>query len=98
MTENSHPSVWAKGLVRRFGSKVAVDGVDLSIGRGEFYGLLGPDGAGKTTTIKRIVGLRRPSEGTGGINSLDTWRQRREVTRRIGVLHEEFNLYERLTG
>jgi len=98
MTENSHPSVWAKGLVRRFGSKVAVDGVDLSIGRGEFYGLLGPNGAGKTTTIKMIVGLLRPSEGTAGINSLDTWRQPLEVKRRIGVLPEEFNLYERLTG
>src|SRR3990170_998777 len=96
--DNSGPAVWAKGLVRRFGSKVAVDGVDLSIGRGEFYGLVGPNGAGKTTTIKMIVGLLRPSEGTAGINSLDTWRQPLEVKRRIGVLPEEFNLYERLTG
>jgi ABC-2 type transport system ATP-binding protein len=98
MTENSHPSVWARGLVRRFGKKTAVDGVDLSIGRGEFYGLLGPNGAGKTTTIKMIVGLLRPTEGTAGINSLDTWQQPLEVKRKIGVLPEEFNLYERLTG
>ena len=98
MTENSHPSVWAKGLVRRFGTKVAVDGVDLSIGRGEFYGLLGPNGAGKTTTIKMIVGLLRPTAGTAGINSTDTWRHPLEVKRNIGVLPEEFNLYERLTG
>jgi ABC-2 type transport system ATP-binding protein len=98
MAETSPPSVWAKGLVRRFGNKVAVDGVDLSIGRGEFYGLLGPNGAGKTTTIKMIVGLLRPTEGTAGINSFDTWRQPLEVKRKIGVLPEEFNLYERLTG
>lgn len=92
------PAVWAKGLVRRFGKTVAVDHVDLSIKPGEFYGLLGQNGAGKTTTIKTIVGLLRPDEGTVGIGQFDTWRNPTEVKSRIGVLPEEFNLYERLTG
>jgi ABC-2 type transport system ATP-binding protein len=92
------PAVWAQGLVRRFGKTVAVDHVDLSIAPGEFYGLLGQNGAGKTTTIKTIVGLLRPDEGSVGIGEFDTWKSPTEVKARIGVLPEEFNLYERLTG
>jgi ABC-2 type transport system ATP-binding protein len=92
------PAVWATGLVRRFGDTVAVDNVDLAITQGEFYGLLGQNGAGKTTTIKTIVGLLRPHEGRVGIGEFDTWRSPTEVKARIGVLPEEFNLYERLTG
>ena len=94
----SAPAVWAKGLVRRFGKSAAVDGLDLAIQPGEFYGLLGQNGAGKTTTIKMIVGLLRPTEGTAGIGPHETWKHPIEVKRKIGVLPEEFNLYERLTG
>jgi ABC-2 type transport system ATP-binding protein len=92
------PAIWARGLVRKFGKNVAVDRVDLSIAPGEFYGLLGQNGAGKTTTIKCIVGLLRPNEGSVGIGEFDTWKSPTEVKSRIGVLPEEFNLYERLTG
>lgn len=92
------PAVWAKGLVRRFGKTVAVDNVNLSIAPGEFYGLLGQNGAGKTTTIKTIVGLLRPHAGEVGIGEYNTWKNPTEVKARIGVLPEEFNLYERLTG
>ncbi len=97
-TEPELPAVWARGLVRRFGKSTAVDQLDLSIPRGEFYGLLGQNGAGKTTTIRMIVGLLRPSAGTAGIGEFDTWKSPVEIKRRIGVLPEEFNLYERLTG
>ncbi|MGH3650662.1 MAG: ABC transporter ATP-binding protein [Acidimicrobiia bacterium] len=92
------PAVWARGLVRKFGKTTAVDQVDLAIQPGEFYGLLGQNGAGKTTTIKCIVGLLRPTQGEVGIGEFDTWRSPTEVKSRIGVLPEEFNLYERLTG
>lgn len=98
MTDNTKPAVWAEDLVRHFGKKTAVNGVNLSIQPGEFYGLLGPNGAGKTTTIKMIVGLLRPNAGRAGIGDYETWSQPIEVKRRIGVLPEEFNLYERLTG
>jgi len=91
-------AVWARGLTRRFGKETAVDAIDLSIRPGEFYGLLGQNGAGKTTTIKMIVGLLRPTAGTAGISGFDTWQQPLEIKKRIGVLPEEFNLYERLTG
>jgi ABC-2 type transport system ATP-binding protein len=92
------PAVWARGLTRRFGKHVAVEDVDLAIAPGEFYGLLGQNGAGKTTTIRMIVGLLRPDAGSAGIGEYDTWRSPTEVKARIGVLPEEFNLYERLTG
>lgn len=95
---SSQPAVWTRGLVRKFGKTTAVDQVDLTIMPGEFYGLLGQNGAGKTTTIKCIVGLLRPSAGTAGIGQFDTWQSPTEVKSRIGVLPEEFNLYERLTG
>jgi ABC-2 type transport system ATP-binding protein len=97
-SDGSWPAVWARGLVRRFGKETAVAGIDLSIGHGEFYGLLGQNGAGKTTTIKMIVGLLRPNAGSAGIGKYETWKEPLEVKRRIGVLPEEFNLYERLTG
>jgi ABC-2 type transport system ATP-binding protein len=96
--DEARPAVWTRGLVRRFGKKNAVDGLDLAIRPGEFYGLLGQNGAGKTTTIKMIVGLLRPTAGSAGIGEHDTWAQPLEVKKRIGVLPEEFNLYERLTG
>lgn len=92
------PAVWARGLSRNFGKTVAVDNMDLSVRTGEFYGLLGQNGAGKTTTIKVIVGLLRPDKGRVGVGELDTWQSPTEVKARIGVLPEEFNLYERLTG
>ncbi len=92
------PAVWTRDLVRKFGKKNAVDGLDLSIRPGEFYGLLGQNGAGKTTTIRMIVGLLRPTSGSTGIGEFDTWKSPLEVKKRIGVLPEEFNLYERLTG
>lgn len=91
-------AIWARRLVRRFGKTVAVDSLDLYIQPGEFYGLIGQNGAGKTTTIKMIVGLLRPDSGETGIGPYSTWRQPIEVKRRVGVLPEEFNLYERLTG
>lgn len=90
--------MWTVGLTRKFGKSTAVDQLNLEIHKGEFYGLLGQNGAGKTTTIKMIVGLLRPNEGRAGIAEFDTWESPIEVKRRIGVLPEEFNLYERLTG
>ncbi len=98
ISDTSGPAVWAKGLTRKFGKMTAVDSVDLAIMPGEFYGLLGQNGAGKTTTIRMIVGLLRPDSGEAGIGEFNTWTQPTEVKARIGVLPEEFNLYERLTG
>jgi ABC-2 type transport system ATP-binding protein len=96
--ENDSDSVVATGLVKRFGPTVAVDGISLRVGEGEFFGFLGPNGAGKSTTIKMLCGLLRPDAGTIRVAGHDLAREPLEVKRRIGVLPEETNLYERLTG
>ncbi|HLJ81438.1 MAG TPA: ABC transporter ATP-binding protein [Ktedonobacterales bacterium] len=91
-------AVAAWGLTRAFGPKVAVNGLNLAVRRGEFFGFLGPNGAGKSTTIKMMVGLLRPSFGTAFIDGVDVWRDPLAAKKLIGILPEQLNLYERLTG
>ena len=60
----SEPVVQTAGLTKRYGARIAVDGVNLTVRRGEVYGFLGPNGAGKTTTLRMVLGLIRPTSGT----------------------------------
>jgi ABC-2 type transport system ATP-binding protein len=91
-------SIIASDLTRCFGELVAVDHVGLQVREGEFFGFLGPNGAGKSTTIKMLCGLLRPTSGTITIAGHDLRREPLEVKRSLGVLPEEVNVYERLTG
>jgi ABC-2 type transport system ATP-binding protein len=86
------------GLTRTFGNKVAVNGLNLVVRRGEFFGFLGPNGAGKSTTIKMLVGLLRPSYGSAFLGGVDVWREPLRAKMLMGVLPEQLNLYERLSG
>ena len=86
------------GLTRAFGQKVAVSGLNLAVRRGEFFGFLGPNGAGKSTTIKMLVGQLRPSAGAAYIGGVEVWKRPLEAKALMGVLPEQLNLYERLTG
>ncbi|HEV2801048.1 MAG TPA: ABC transporter ATP-binding protein [Pyrinomonadaceae bacterium] len=92
------PAVETFELVRRFGDFVAVDGVNLRVGRGQFFGFLGPNGAGKSTTIKMLTGLLEPTAGSVRVLGRDVAGESLEVKRRIGVVPEDLNLFERLTG
>ena len=91
-------SIVATGLAKWFGKKVAVSNVTLQVREGEFFGFLGPNGAGKSTTIKMLCGLMRPDSGQIQIAGIDLHADPLQVKRLIGVLPEETNLYERLTG
>ena len=91
-------SIIATGLAKWFGKKVAVSNVTLQVREGEFFGFLGPNGAGKSTTIKMLCGLMRPDSGQIQIAGIDLHADPLRVKRLIGVLPEETNLYERLTG
>ena len=91
------PVVELVGLTRTFEERVAVDALDLVVQAGEFFAFLGPNGAGKSTTIKMMAGMLRPSRGTATILGFDVAQSPLEVKRRIGVLPEEIQLYERLT-
>ena len=85
-------------LSKMFGDFVAVDHIDLAIKRGSFFGFLGPNGAGKSTTIKMLTGLLGPSGGKLLVLGIDIAQQPMEVKKRIGVVPEDLNLFERLTG
>jgi ABC-2 type transport system ATP-binding protein len=91
-------AVSTRGLTRTFGSKRAVDGIDLRVPAGSFYGFLGPNGAGKSTTIKCLTGLLRPSSGEIRILDLDPAVDAVEVKRRVGVVPEDLALFDRLTA
>src|SRR5215510_12588523 len=92
------PAVETHALVRRFGDFTAVDSIELKVDRGSFFGFLGPNGAGKSTTIKMLTGLLAPSSGTIKVLGRDMNIEPLEVKRRIGVVPEDLNLFERLTG
>jgi ABC-2 type transport system ATP-binding protein len=85
-------------LVKQFADFVAVDHLNLHVNRGSFFGFLGPNGAGKSTTIKMLTGLLAPTSGTLHVLGFDVSVQPMEVKRRIGVVPEDLNLFERLTG
>jgi ABC-2 type transport system ATP-binding protein len=92
------PAVETFELVRRFGDFTAVDRVNLRVAAGSFFGFLGPNGAGKSTTIKMLTGLLAPTEGRVRVTGRDIASEPNEVKRRIGVVPEDLNLFERLTG
>jgi ABC-2 type transport system ATP-binding protein len=86
------------GLTKSFGQHVAVDSLTLSVMPGEFFGFLGPNGAGKTTTIRMLVGLLRPDAGDITIAGHHLATDPLGLKASVGLLPEELNLYERLTG
>ena len=87
----------ADHLTIRFGSFTAVSDVSFAVGKGELFGFLGPNGSGKTTIIKALCGLLRPSEGTGRILGMDIRRDPAGIRRRVGYMSQKFGLYEDLT-
>ncbi len=89
--------VRAAGLRRRFGAVRALEDVSFEVRRGEMFGLIGPDGAGKTTTLRTILGLLRPDSGQARSCGLDPLRQRRRLSSRVGYLSQRFSLYGDLT-
>ena len=96
--DGARPAVEARGLRRRFGRLLAVDGVDLEVRRGEVVGLLGPNGAGKTTTLRMLSGLLRPGSGEVRIGGLDVWEEPLRARTLLGYLDEEPIVYPHLTG
>ncbi|MBP7625344.1 MAG: ATP-binding cassette domain-containing protein, partial [Xanthomonadales bacterium] len=87
----------ARGLTRRFGTRTAVDRIDLTIPRGAVYGFLGPNGSGKSTTIRMLCGLLTPSAGEIDVLGLSIPREAEALKRRIGYMTQKFSLYEDLS-
>jgi ABC-2 type transport system ATP-binding protein len=91
------PSIDVRGLTRRFGDFVAVNDVSFSVAPGEVFGFLGSNGAGKSTTIRMLCGLLRPTSGTALVGGIDVTQDPEGVKRRIGYMSQRFSLYEKLT-
>src|SRR5215467_9118744 len=94
----STPAILVRGLRKVYGSKAAVDGVDLEVPRGSFFGFLGPNGAGKSTTIRMLTGLIPSDGGSIEILGYRLPEQDLQIKRRIGLLPDESLLFDRLTG
>ncbi len=88
----------ASGLVKRYKTATAVDGIDLTIEKGEVFGLLGPNGSGKTTTILLLLGLTEPTAGSVRVLGLDPLRQPLAVKRRVGYLPDQVGFYDHLSA
>jgi ABC-2 type transport system ATP-binding protein len=85
--------IQTENLTRRFKRVTAVDGLDLAVRQGEIFGLVGPDGAGKTTTIRMLCAIMDPTAGSARVAGFDTVTESEQIKRRIGYMAQRFNLY-----
>ncbi|HLG60010.1 MAG TPA: ABC transporter ATP-binding protein [Vicinamibacterales bacterium] len=95
--DESGPAITMTRVVKRYGATVALAGLDLQVRRGEMFGLIGPDGAGKTTAIRLMCGLLHADQGDVRVLGLDPVRSHRRLTERVGYLSQRFSLYGDLT-
>lgn len=92
------PMIEINALRKSFGAKQAVQSLSLEVQKGELFCFLGPNGSGKTTTMKMMTGLLEPSSGTVHLSSIDVWNQPVEAKKRFAYVPDQPNLYEKLTG
>jgi ABC-2 type transport system ATP-binding protein len=97
VTSAATPAIEVRGLTKRFGTRTVVDQLDIEVARGEICGFLGPNGSGKTTTIRMLCGLLTPDGGSGTCLGLDIRTQARQIKRRVGYMTQKFGLYEDLS-
>ena len=93
----SSPAIHAQGLRRTFGEVVAVDQLDLDVAEGEIFGLVGPDGAGKSTTMRMLTGILTPDAGTAQVAGFDVARDAEHLKEHVGYMSQRFGLYPDLT-
>lgn len=91
------PAISVTDLVKRYGARTVVDRVSLEVARGEIVGFLGPNGSGKTTTIRMMCGLLTPDGGVGNVLGHDILRDQRQIKREVGYMTQRFSFYEDLT-
>jgi len=97
MTPQPEVAIDVRGLTKRYGARTVVDAVSLTVRRGYIYGFLGPNGSGKTTTIRMLCGLLTPDAGEGQCLGLDLRRDARRIKRQVGYMTQKFGLYEDLS-
>jgi ABC-2 type transport system ATP-binding protein len=95
--DSSTTVIEARGLTKKFGDFIATNAITLDVYRGEIFGFLGANGAGKTTAMRMLCGLSVPTSGTATIAGFDVYRQREEIKKNIGYMSQKFSLYDDLT-
>lgn len=93
----NEPIISVRNLTKRFGDFTAVDHISFSVDRGEIFGFLGANGAGKTTAMRMLTGLSIPTQGEGSVAGFDVRTQQEEIKRNIGYMSQRFSLYGELT-
>ncbi len=94
---NLEKSIYAKDLTKKFGDFTAVDHISFEVEKGEIFGFLGANGAGKTTAMRMLTGLLKPSSGEAVVSGFDVFTQGEQIKRNIGYMSQRFSLYEDLT-
>ena len=90
-------AILLNNLTKKYGAQIAVDHLSFSVEKGEIFGFLGPNGSGKTTTIKMLCGLVSPTDGTASVNGFDILESPHNIRRSIGYMSQQFSLYRSLT-
>ena len=91
------PVIQTNKLTKRFGDFIAVDEITFQVNKGEIFGFLGANGAGKTTAMRMLTGLSKPSSGSATVAGFDVYKQTENIKRNIGYMSQKFSLYEDLT-
>ena len=97
MPENNDHIIVAEKLTKKFGDFTAVDAISFYVKKGEIFGFLGANGAGKTTAIKMLCGLWKPTSGDAQVAGFDIYKQTEDIKNNIGYMSQKFSLYEDLT-
>src|SRR4051812_4032516 len=97
MVTAREPIVEVRGLTKRYGSRTVVDDVSFQVNRGEVFALIGPNGSGKTTTIRMLCGLLKPTDGEASVLGCDIVRDTERLKQQIGYMSQRFSLYQDLS-
>jgi ABC-2 type transport system ATP-binding protein len=97
LKQMENKSIICKGLTKQFGAFRAVDGISFEVEKGEIFGFLGANGAGKTTAMRILCGLALPSAGEAKVAGFDVYRQQEDIKRNIGYMSQKFSLYDNLS-
>ena len=95
--KHSNMVISAEGLTKEFGDFTAVDHISFQVFRGEIFGFLGANGAGKTTAMRMLCGLSKPSSGTAKVAGFDVYKEAEQIKKHIGYMSQKFSLYEDLS-